>query len=74
MLQDWQQRVVEEKKELDEKIQRLNEFLQKFDDGLLPDAVLESMEARDLGLLEAQLCAMEEYSEYLKCRIERFNK
>lgn len=74
MLQDWQQRVVEEKKELDEKIQRLNEFLQKFDDGLLPDAVLESMEARDLGLLEAQLCAMEEYSECLKYRIERFNK
>lgn len=74
MLQDWQQRVVEEKKELDEKIKKLDKFLKGIDDGTLPDVVLNSISNVDEDLLIDQLGAMEKYSEYLKRRIERFNK
>ena len=58
----YQQRVVDEKKELDEKIQRLGKFLESDND----------IDRTDLSLLFAQLSSMQTYSQILKIRISRF--
>jgi hypothetical protein len=64
-LKPYQERVRLEKVELDLKIEKLTDFVtdnQIFDD--LPDA--------DKMLLVDQLLAMDQYSEMLRRRIERF--
>ena len=74
MLQDWQQRVVEEKKELDEKIEKLKKFLKGIREGTLPVAVTDSIGDYDRDLLIDQLSAMKDYSECLRYRIDLFNR
>lgn len=64
-LQDFQQRVVEEKQELDDKISRLTTFMQRYD---YDDRASSSEHAR----LTSQLDLMRQYSQILKQRIEAF--
>lgn len=63
-LQPHQQRVVDEKLELDEKIMKLANFKQIETFAKLPQ--------EDRDLLHWQLVAMEEYSDLLGKRIARF--
>lgn len=65
MLEVFQLRVYEEKKELDEKISKLNEFLSG--DGT------RNLALEDLRLLSDQFYVMNEYSRILDKRIRRFN-
>jgi hypothetical protein len=60
-----QVRVVEEKKELDEKLEKLNQFINNSDVFIRLDSV-------DCGLLEDQAEVMQEYSRILGIRIARF--
>lgn len=73
-MRNWQQRVVEEKAELDVKIKKLSKFLKGIEDETLPDVVLDSVDGVGLDLLTDQYSAMLEYSECLEYRINRFNK
>lgn len=61
---DWQERVVQERKELDKKITKLKVTIcsDKF----------ETLADTDQRLLVMQLAAMKQYSSALKARIERF--
>lgn len=61
---DCHEIVAKEKKELDEKIGKLKEFIcgDKF----------ETLQDTDQWLLVMQLSAMKQYSSVLKARIERF--
>ncbi len=64
-MQDWQNRVVEEEKELKSKVEKLAFFIgydSKFDELDLADQILMSF----------QLDAMEQYRKVLGCRIARF--
>lgn len=63
-LQDWQQRVVEEKHELDAKLVKLDMFL----DGSKPSHI----EQLDWDLLKQQRAAMGQYSFILDLRIGKF--
>lgn len=63
-MQGHQLRVVEELGELDEKIERLTEFMH--------NDVYPTLSAVDQGLMMVQLVAMENYSEALGRRIELF--
>lgn len=63
-LQDWQQRVVEEKHELDAKLVKLDMFL----DGSKPSYI----EQIDWDLLKQQRTAMGQYSFILDLRIGKF--
>lgn len=65
-MEDWQARVVREKKELDEKIERLSIFL-----GTREFQALNSV---DRALLESQLRFMTEYTNILGHRISRFGR
>ena len=65
-MQTYQERVVIEKRELDEKLTKLKEFC--FGDGKI-FATLNPNERDDL---ETQYTVMQEYSRILKRRIERF--
>lgn len=64
-MEDWQQRVVDEKTELDEKIGKLSVFVRS-------DAYHSLENGMDKDLLDDQLNAMEVYSNILAERIERF--
>jgi hypothetical protein len=63
-LPDWQQRVIEEKGQLDEKFDKLQAFF-----GSLAFAQLAD---EDRSLLHSQRNWMEGYSDVLRRRIERF--
>ncbi|WP_337918720.1 crAss001_48 related protein [Vibrio cholerae] len=63
-MEPHQQRVVEEKKELDSKIEKLNTFI----DG----QVFKKLDNEDKKLLIKQLHEMKAYSRTLGCRIRRF--
>lgn len=63
-LQDWQQRIVEEKHELDAKLVKLDMFL----DGSKPSHI----EQLDWDLLKQQRTAMGQYSFILDLRIGKF--
>lgn len=63
-MNDWQERVTHEKRELDERLDRLNSYLAGGSSRLLAP--------EDRNLLQRQRRVMEEYSEVLRSRIERF--
>ncbi|NBM50700.1 MULTISPECIES: crAss001_48 related protein [Proteus] len=63
-MQPHQQRVVDEKSELDDKITKLTAFIS--------GDIFKSLECRDQELLSQQLGHMRSYSETLSLRIERF--
>lgn len=63
-MQPHQQRVVDEKAELDDKITKLTAFTS--------GDIFKSLEHRDQELLVQQLGYMRNYSETLSLRIERF--
>ena len=63
-MEDYQQRVIEEKKELDEKISKLKDF-----GNTLNFTQLATVEQ---GLLRLQLVAMNNYSDVLGQRIDLF--
>ena len=63
IMKAYQERVVEEKKELDKKINKLFLFLKSE----------HKLEVGDLVLLKTQLTMMEAYSDILGMRIETFN-
>jgi hypothetical protein len=63
---DWQNRVVTEKAELDERLAKLQTFLGQ------PSAALREMSIPDLSLLTAQEHYMRCYSNVLRDRIVRF--
>jgi hypothetical protein len=60
-----QERVVVEKKELDEKLDKLKSFLEQ--------PLFRSLPLDEQGRLHHQCDAMEDYSEILGARIEAFN-
>jgi len=65
-MEDWQQRVVDEKAELDEKLSKLQEFIE-----FSPS--FSTLETRDARLLMQQEYIMRNYSDILAKRIERFS-
>lgn len=65
-MQPHEERVVVEKKELDEKLAKLEPFLNS--------TIFLSLASEDQGLLNEQCRLMMEYSDILRKRIARFNK
>lgn len=63
-MENYQERVIEEAKELNVKVIALNEFLRT--------AELVTLDDTDQDLLQAQYVAMREYLDILNRRIERF--
>ena len=62
-MEQWQERVIQEKKELDEKIDKLKKFLdEKVEKGF-------NVEETEKLRLEVQLTIMESYSNILHARI-----
>lgn len=61
----YQQRVVEEKSELDEKLEKLRDFI-------FHNPVFRTLPSRDRHLLVRQQAAMAVYSRVLRERIETF--
>lgn len=63
-LKDWQERLVEEKAQADEKVKRLDAFVRgpKFD----------GIHVEDRALLREQLAVMTRYAEILQERVSRF--
>ncbi len=68
MLQPHQQRVVEEKKELDEKLDRLYAFVNAENQ----TAIFKMLPVRERNRLHRQCAIMEEYSNILGSRIADF--
>ncbi len=66
-MQPFEERVILEKHELDEKLAKLKQFC--FDPG---SPVFKVMNAEDRDLLEDQYTVMEQYSKILGRRIARF--
>jgi hypothetical protein len=66
LLLPHEQRMIEEKEQLNEKIEKLQAFLEN-------KAPLIGMEPYDLNLLRHQLRTMFSYSEVLGMRISRFD-
>lgn len=64
---DYQQRVVDERKELQERKKKLATFIYINDE-------YETLPEEEKSLLERQLWAMVDYSDVLKKRIDLFNK
>ena len=60
----YQERVIAEKAELDEKIQKLRKFLE--------DGDISHLSENDRLLMTRQLCAMQDYSLILASRIDAF--
>ena len=67
MLQPHEERVITEKRELDEKLAKLKAFC--FDPG---SPIFRALTPADRDLLEDQYTAMEQYSTILGKRIDRF--
>jgi hypothetical protein len=65
-MEDYQNRVVVEKKELDEKIERLNNFIN--------GSIFKNLSPEEASLLHAQYSAMTQYSITLGFRIEVFER
>lgn len=63
-MEDWQERVVQESKELYEKITKLK--------AMICSDKFETLHDTDKRLLVMQLAAMKQYASALKARIERF--
>jgi hypothetical protein len=63
---DWRDRVVEEKRELDEKVQKLSAFLEEISEW----SARPRMTQKQLDLLHAQLSYMKVYSEILTERLQ----
>ncbi|MGJ0638047.1 crAss001_48 related protein [Xenorhabdus bovienii] len=63
-MQPHQQRVIDELTELDEKIEKLSDFI--------GDAIYKGLNETDRFLLAMQLSAMKAYSEILHKRVKRF--
>ena len=61
-MEDWQSRLVEERRELGEKVERLIKFLN------------ENKECEDFGLLAEQLHYMTGYYEVLTKRVSKLDK
>lgn len=68
-MQPHEERVVVEKRELDEKLAKLKAFC--FDPG---SPIFKGLSPEDRDLLESQYTMMEQYSKILGKRIERFSK
>lgn len=64
-MEAWQDRVIAEKRELDEKIVKLAEFISG-------NASFDVLPTEERGLLRAQRDTMLDYSDILKQRIDRF--
>ena len=64
-MQEFQQRVIEEKKELDSKLNKLKDFMHS--------EQYAQLDSTNQGLLMVQQVAMENYSDALARRIEMFN-
>jgi len=64
-MKDYQQRVIDEKDELDGKLEKLNNFIDS-------DGYDSIEDGRDKDLLDEQLQAMSDYSDILGKRIDRF--
>jgi hypothetical protein len=63
-MEDYQERIIEETKELNVKVVALNKFL--------GSAKLSDLEDIEQDLLQAQYIAMRDYLDMLNRRIERF--
>ena len=68
-IQPYQQRVVDELKELENKLARLNEFLDNYSSGVYGITI----SAPELSLLVQQRNTMHQYASILKKRISGFN-
>jgi hypothetical protein len=66
LMQEYQQRVVDEEAQLFEKILRLSGFIE------IPGTPFHKMPDGDRHLLRAQLAAMKAYLSFLRLRIDRF--
>lgn len=64
-MEAWQNRVIEEKTALDEKLVKLRAFIDT-------EGFFERVEAEDRTLLYNQVASMQSYSNTLEKRIERF--
>lgn len=62
-MEDWQQRVVEERDQLGEKIDKLKAFLDNNN----------KIDEFDFEILDLQLSIMQSYAAILNSRISRFN-
>ena len=71
---DWQQRVIDEKRELDAKIEKLRRFIfhGKINTVEVWSEAFEALDHLDRCLLQDQLNYMTKYSKVLTERIERF--
>jgi len=65
-MKGWQKRVMSEKTGVDENLKRLNDFMETDRFWELPNV--------DQSLLRHQATVMQDYSETLRKRIERFNQ
>lgn len=63
-MEDWQKRVVQESKDLDEKIVKLK--------AMICSDRFETLQDMDQRLLVTQLSSMKDYASVLKARIQRF--
>jgi hypothetical protein len=63
-MEDYQQRVIKEKEELDEKLEKLHKFIMS--------DIFNKIQTEQKGLLIRQRRVMDEYSAILKERIELF--
>jgi hypothetical protein len=67
MIPEWQQRVIDEKSDLDEKIEKLDAYLKK-----LEGCEITSVQGDHCVLLSRQCDQMRAYSKTLAARIEMF--
>jgi hypothetical protein len=67
MVPEWQQRVIEEKSDLDEKIEKLDAYLKK-----LEGCEITTVQGDHCVLLSRQCDQMRAYSKTLAARIEMF--
>ena len=65
-MEQWQERVIQEKKELDEKIDKLKKFLD--------EESIDALDQTERLRLEVQLTIMESYSNILKARITSWSQ
>lgn len=65
--QPYQQRVIDEQSDLEEKITKLSKFIGT-------DYACSELDTFDLKLLSLQLSAMDKYNDILKLRISRFGE
>lgn len=64
MPEPWQQRVIEESKQLDERIDKLSDFLR--------GTIVGTLKRVDVQLLTRQISHMRKYGSVLHARIGRF--